>query len=142
LAPYVRNLVVARQPLVDERIVRRQQIHDAAVLAAAGSKELGLALERLTQALVEVGKVSGAGFAFRDCAAAATAPKLSTSAAARNGGRRRTCRRAPGILQLPAPPDQQLIVRKAAPEEERQTGGQLEVADAVDSVRGDVGRIV
>ena len=49
------NAVVARQPLVDERVVGAQQIEHAAILAQrAGDEQLGLLLERLEQAVVEV----------------------------------------------------------------------------------------
>ena len=51
----VRDSVVLRQPLVDERVVRLQQIEDAAVfLDDAGEEQFGLALERVAQVVVEI----------------------------------------------------------------------------------------
>src|SRR5688572_31600708 len=53
---HVRDPIVAREPLIDERIVRRQQIDDAAVLAQLrGDEQSRLLTERLTEVLVEVG---------------------------------------------------------------------------------------
>ena len=47
--------VVARKPLVDERVVGVQQLEDAAILAQrAGDKQLGFALERRPSASVVV----------------------------------------------------------------------------------------
>ena len=58
----VRDAVVLRQPLVDERVVGGQQIEHAAVLAHdALEKQLGLAPERLPQVVVEVRKDSEFG---------------------------------------------------------------------------------
>ena len=52
--------VVPRQPLVDERVVRPQQVEHVPVLAHdAVEEQLGLALERLPQVVVEVGKLVG-----------------------------------------------------------------------------------
>ena len=48
---------MARHALVDERVVRRQQIDDAAVVAnEAVEEQLGFALERERQRLIGVGK--------------------------------------------------------------------------------------
>ena len=53
----VGNAVVAREPLVDERVVRRQQLQHTAVLPQhALEEELGLLPESLAQPVVEVGK--------------------------------------------------------------------------------------
>ena len=47
-----------RQPLVDERVVGGHQIEHAAILGHdAADEQLELALERLSQVVVEVGKV-------------------------------------------------------------------------------------
>ena len=72
-----------RQPLVDERVVRGQQVEDAAVLAHdAVEEQLRLAPERLPQVVVEVRElVLSRAPCSAGCAAAATGPaKLSTSA--------------------------------------------------------------
>ena len=51
----VRDAVVLREPLVDERVVRGQQIEHAAIFAEdAAGKELRFAAEALAQVLVEV----------------------------------------------------------------------------------------
>ena len=48
------NAVVRRQPLVEERIVGRQQLHDAAVVAhLAADEQPRLLLHRVAQVLVE-----------------------------------------------------------------------------------------
>ena len=52
----VRDAVVLRQPLVDERVVRGQQIDDAPILADdAVEQQLHFAAHRLPQRIVEVG---------------------------------------------------------------------------------------
>ncbi len=51
----VRNAVVLGQPLVDECVVRRQQIEDAAIFVHdAAEEQFDLALERAAQVVVEV----------------------------------------------------------------------------------------
>ncbi len=58
IALHVGNAVVARQPLVEERVVGTQQIERAAILADdALDEHLGLDAKRLPQRVVEVGKV-------------------------------------------------------------------------------------
>ena len=53
----VGNAVMPRQPLVDERVVGIQQIHDAAVFAHdAVEEQRRLFLHRLTQVVVEIGE--------------------------------------------------------------------------------------
>ena len=50
-----RNAVVAREPLVEERVVGRQQLGERAIVAQlAADEQLGLAPERLAQVLVEL----------------------------------------------------------------------------------------
>ena len=57
----VRNAVVFREPLVDERVIRRQQIEHAAIFAQdAAGEQLRFAAEPLPQIFVEV------ALAFRD----------------------------------------------------------------------------
>ena len=56
-AVHVRDAVVPREPLVDERVVGVHQVEHAAVLAHdAAEEQLGLALEGLAQVVVEVGE--------------------------------------------------------------------------------------
>ena len=51
-----------RQPLVDERVVGRQQIEDTAILTKdAVEEQLGLSLERLPQLVVPVRIVDAVG---------------------------------------------------------------------------------
>ncbi len=54
----VRNAVVLREPLVQERVVGRHQVEDVAIFADdAREEERGLALEGLAEVVVEVGKL-------------------------------------------------------------------------------------
>ena len=58
----VRNPVMPRQPLVDERVIGVQQIQHAAVFAHdALEEQLRLAAHGLAQVVVEIGKVSKSG---------------------------------------------------------------------------------
>ncbi len=53
-AVHVRDAVVAGQPLVDEGIVGGQEVDNALIVAKlAGDEQLGFALERLPQVVVE-----------------------------------------------------------------------------------------
>ena len=53
----IRNPVVLRQPLIDEGVIRRQQIQDAAVLMDhAAEEQFDLALECRPQVIVEIRK--------------------------------------------------------------------------------------
>ena len=57
-AIHARDPVVASQPFVDERVVRVEELCDAAILAKRAPKQqFGFTLERLQQALV-VGRIS------------------------------------------------------------------------------------
>ena len=102
----VRNAVVLREPLVDERVVRAQQIEHAAVLVHdALEEQLRFAAERLPQVVVEVREQPRIGLdARRGCAGTATA-RRSWSPAPRSAGRRACgapAARAPRLLQLAA----------------------------------------
>ena len=58
----IRDAVVPRQPLVEERVVGGEQVDDAAVVAdLAVDEELGLALHGVAQIVVEIGKGLGIG---------------------------------------------------------------------------------
>ena len=91
----VRDAVVPRQPLVQERVVGAQQVERAAVLADdAVEEQLGLAPERLAQRVVEVGKDAlHRHRRRRGCAGTATGRRsCSTNASARGSASiRRTC---------------------------------------------------
>ena len=51
----VRDAVVLGEPLVDERVIRRQQIEHAAIFVDdAVEEQLDFALERLAQVVVEI----------------------------------------------------------------------------------------
>ena len=127
------NAVVAREPLVDECVVGVQQIDDAAILANDRREQhLGLAAERRPQVVVEIGrrrlhvgqlpqiqpltgKVGGQGFR----------PGVGEHPLHLLGEH--------GLIAQPplARHIQEFVIRNAAPQEERQAGGQLEIADAI-----------
>ena len=144
----VGDAVVPRQPLVHERVVGAQQVEHAAVLADdALEQQLGLAAERLPQVVVEVRETrrSWAARCAR-CAAAATGRRSWRPARSARGSAsiRRTCALEHRRLREPcraAAARSSVLVRDAAPQEERQPRGQLEVADAMDAARHRAGRI-
>ena len=127
------------QPFVDERVVRAQQIEDAAILGEdALEEELGLTLEvRAPGSGRNPGTSADSGSWPRHRAGTATArrncwPASRTRASA--SIRRTCCSSTAGSFSFPAMRHvQQLIVGDAAPEEERQTRGELDVADAIDT---------
>ena len=130
------NAVVPREPLVDERVVRRQQFDDAPVVAQlAVEEELGFLPKRVAQVLVELGKEIRIGLDVPQIAELEPlAAKLSTSA------RDRAVAQHPPhlpledrrVLQLAAHRHvEQFVVRNAAPEEERQTRRELDIGDAI-----------
>ena len=119
----VRDAVVAGEPLVDERVVGRQQIDDAAILAQlAFEEQLGLALKRLAEVVVEIGKLVGVGGH-----GAQVAQVQPLSGEARDERPRSRIGKHPadlpfehrGIAQLSARRGrEQLVVGDAAPQEE------------------------
>ena len=142
----VRDAVVLGQALVQERVVRLQQVEHAAVLAQdALEQQLRLLAEGLPQVVVEVGEqaqVRG------DRIQVAQVQPLAREVA-HQALRARVGQHAAdlpfehlGLAQLAALGQvEQLVVRDAAPEEERQAGGELDVGDAVGRVRRDAGRV-
>ena len=130
-------VIVLRQPFVDERVVGIQQVRDAAVFPQrAGDEQLGLAPEGLQQRLVVVRVAVRVDHHLLD--AAQVEPLSREVAHQRVLG--------PGIGQHAAhllfqdrrigelPPlgqRQQAVVGDAAPQEERQARGDLQVAQAV-----------
>ena len=91
----VRDPVVLRQPLVDERIVRRQQIEHAAILADdAVEEQFGLALESpARRSSSKSGNSSTNGATLLGCADTATARRSCRRAicARESASMRRTC---------------------------------------------------
>ncbi len=143
-AVHIRDAVVSGQTLVDERVVGGQQIDHVTVFAHdAVEEQLGLAQERLSQVVVEVGKRLG----VRD-----NAPKIAElqPLAGEVGDQRFRLgiRQHPTYLPLehrrgvqPALrcDGEQFVVRDAAPQEERQLRRKLEVADAIHRPRRQIG---
>ena len=129
-----------RQAFIEERVVRLDESAHAAILAQhAVEEELGFLPEGLPQVVVEVPKKIGA---WNDRVDIAQPQPLS-------GEIRREVERAAigehparlllelsGLTQLaPNGGVEQLIVRDAAPQEERQSRRQFEIADSVDTAR-------
>ena len=148
-AVHAGNPVVTRELLVEERVVRRQQIHDAAVrLQLIVEEQLRLAARtpcagcrRTTGNFVFASGVSSQ--TLRVCSH--WPKKLSTSAVRARGSAsmRRTWRsRTSRFAQLSANRQiEQLVVRDAAPEEERQARGELDVGETIRGARRDRVRI-
>ena len=133
----VRDAVMLCQPFVDEGVVGGQQIDDAAILADhAVEQQLHLAAHRLPQRIVEV------GIDHRQRADAlhpAQVQPLPGEIDRQRLGARILQHAAHlplqrgRILQLAlARERQQLLVRTRAPEKERQTRGEFEIADAIE----------
>ncbi len=137
------NAVMTRQPLVEERVVRGQQLRQRPILAElAVDEELGLALEGLAQVLVEIGEEIGIGRRVADVPEQrATGRRSCRRAPSARGSAimRRTCASSTfGVLQSSARRGvEQLVVRDAAPEEERQPRGELEIGQPVRGTSGD-----
>ena len=139
----VRNAVVTRQPLVHEREVGVEQVDDAAVLLHDRAEEqLRLALERLAQVAVEVRRV-GPGILqvaqqqplAGEVADERLGARVGQHAAHLLFERRRILERAALRRR------EQLVVRDAAPEEERQPRRQLVVTEAERRARRDARRL-
>ena len=126
-----------RQPLVEERVVRRQQLRHAAVLAHLAARRTASSPAPSPRA----GSRRTPGYSSRVGDEAGSLPnsshrrgEASTSAFERGSRsmRRTCCSSTRRILQLAASRRvQQLVVRDAAPEEERQPRRQIEVARAI-----------
>ena len=136
-----------RQPLVDERVVRRHRSStlrsSRTMLSKNSSVSRWNACRRLSS---KSGKSLGVRRRCRaGCAASSHWPaKLSTSASRPRIGEHPAHlllehrRRAPAALARHV---EELVVRDAAPEEERQPGRQLEIADAMHGAGAAGGRI-
>ena len=137
----VRDAVVLGQPLVDERVVRRQQIGDAAILADdAVEQQLDFAPHRLTQRIVEVGIEQRQR---ADALQAAQVQPLAREVDRQRLGPR-ILQHAPDLLLehgrilQPALAARRVISSSSglrAPEEERQPRREIEIADAIRPAR-------
>ena len=132
----VRDAVVLRQPLVDERVVGGQQLEHAAILANdALEEELRLAPHRPRRFSSKSGNSARIGrLRRRGCAGSSHCPAKLVDERRRRADRPASA--APAARAPPAPRAcprvasvEQLVVGNAAPEEERQPRRQLEIAD-------------
>ena len=134
------------QPLVHERVVRRQHVEHAPVLTdLAVEPELGLPRERLAQVAVELGKgdrvrlhaphVAEEEPLSREVVDQRGRLRIRQQAAHLRFENARLAQRA-GLRRR-----EQLVVRDAAPEEERQPRRELQIRDAVRRPRGRFSRI-
>ena len=137
---------MARQPFVDERIVRPQQVEHAAVLSHdAVDEQLRLPPECLLQAVVEVREQTVVGPLHIQIA------KIQPLAGevGHERLRSRISEHAPDlpledrrVLEFAARGGiQQLVVGNAAPEKEGEARCQFEIGDAIDGIRRNVRRI-
>ncbi len=134
------------QPLVDESVIRRQQFQHAAIPAQnAIQKQIRFAAKCAAQRLVEIGEedlVRLLGFNIPE-----VKPLFGKISHQRRGTRIRQHAahllfQHAGGTQLPLTGQiEQRIVRDAAPEKEREPGGQLQVSDRMRSPWRGVGRI-
>ncbi len=145
-ARHVRDAVVPREPFVDERVVRRQQLADRPVLThLAFEKQPRLLLERRPEVVVEGREPRRVRPDARHVAQ--IEPLLEEVADQRVGAPVRE--HAPHLpvehgrlTQRAVRRDtQQLVVGDAAPQEERDARGEVEVADRVRRALRDAGRI-
>ena len=114
----VRDAVVPREPLVDERVVGGQQVEHAAILADdAVEEQLGLALHRLGQRVVERADTAAqSGWILsRSCSRSHCEAKRVASASARGSASiRRTCfSSTAGARSVPLPRRLQQLLRRA-----------------------------
>ena len=143
---HIRNLVVPRQPAVDERVVGRQQLEDRPVFAHdAHEEQLGFALHRRPSGSGRCPETrTDPGASRAGCAGAATATRSCSPA------RRRAGRPASAAPAARAPPARSacrrlarwisVVIGNAAPQKEREARRQLQIADAVDRSRRGAGR--
>ena len=135
-----------RQPFVQEGVVGAEEVERAAILTDdALDEELRLGAERLTQAVVEVREVALRRSGQRHVPQEQPLPRevLHQRVGAWVGHHPpHLLLEHAGVPQLPFHRDvQQLVVRDAAPQEERQPRRQFEVADTVGGAASGVGRI-
>src|SRR5687768_16766313 len=135
--------VVTRQPLVNERVVGIEQLDDRPILTDDGAEEhLGFAAERLAQVVVEARRL-GLDVSQLPQIQPLTGEVFDQRVGLRIGKHARHlalqgCRVAQAALARKL---EQLVVRNAAPQEERQARRELEIADAVDAAGRNVRRL-
>ena len=138
---HVRNAVVPGEPFVDERVVGRHQVEDVAVLAHdALEEELCLAPERQPQVVVEIGEHHRVRLMIREVPQVhgrrswpRSVPTSDRPACGEPGARAR-----PGPSTGSSRRFEQLVVGDAAPEEERETRREFEIAETVGATRGEL----
>ena len=143
----VRNPVVPRQPLVDERVVRPSAGPRRCDPRAAGFRRTARSRAGTPRAGCRRTPETASDPARRphDCAATATGRRSCPPAPSTRG----SAQHAPHLLlehrrllELAAARHvEQLVVRNAAPQKERQPRRQLEVADPIGARRGALDRI-
>ncbi len=141
----VRHAVVSSEPLVQEGVARGQEVGDAAAMAQhVADEELGLALERTAQRHVVIGEQEDVGVLGLDVAK--IEPLRGEVRDHRLGarvGEHSVHLRAQhaGLVEPPVERRlEQLVVRDAAPKEEREPRRELDVADGHDADRRVVAR--
>jgi len=142
-----REAVVPGEPLVDEGVVRAQKLQSAAVFAQNISEEqLGLLAKSLADVVVEIGEHQQVGNDL--CLQIAQLQPLAREIFDQGAGAfiRKHARHLPGEHARRAQPPrgcqiQQFLIGDAAPQEERQARGQLDVADRMRDAGGRARRI-
>ena len=138
--------VVLREPLIDEGVIGREQVQDAAVFVNdAAEEQLDLAPESFAQRAIEVRKQVHDGLAGLHAANVQPLPRevFDERVRARVGDHPLDLLLEHlGVVQttLRGKLDQ-LLVRDAAPEEEREARGELQIADPVRRPRRRPGRL-
>src|SRR4029079_5978561 len=130
------------ETLVDEGVVGRQQVEDVAVLAHdAVEEELRFALKRFAQRVVEVGELV---MVRRDRLEVAQVQPLPGKVAdervraAIGDHALHLALEYGGLTELPPCGEiEELFVRNAAPQKERQPGRELDIADPMDRAGSD-----
>src|SRR6185503_3095727 len=140
-AIHVRDPVVASEPLVHERVVGGDQIHDAAILAQLRSNEQSRFLaERVAEVLVELrmridvwhdaGELADGQPLTREVVYERLRAAIGEHPAHLPFQRRTIAERALGGY------GEELVIRNAAPEEEGQSRCEVELAHAIRLARG------
>ena len=147
VAAHAGDAVVARQALVHIRVVRREQVEHAAVfLQDAPHEQLGLPLEGPPQVLVELGKEILVR--HRECEVPRAEPLRGeiVDQRVRAGIGQHPADLAVEYGRVAQPARrcrvQQLLVGNAAPQEERQPRGELQIGDPVGRLGSDTGRVL
>src|SRR5262245_29280533 len=145
-AVHMRNAVMLRQPFVDKRIIRAQQVEHTPILAHdAFKKEFRLLTKGLPEIVIEVRKQT---HVRSDRCQIAQVQPLSAKVrhqSARTGVGEHSTRLSfehSGFFEFSRNGGiQQLIVRNTAPQEEGQARSQFQIADPIGGIRRDAGRV-